>query len=335
MRSLNSIFAAAALAAATLLATSTNAHAQQTWQATLGAESKDMGRQAMAFLPNEMWIHEGDMINWTSQTDEIHTVSFLVLGEIVLPFTKGCPTGYSASGMSFDGVNCLSAAPFVKGQSFAVKFPISGNFSLLCLVHNHMTGVVHVMPKSSPLPHDQAYYNALAIEQTHKLLSDTDHEMDHDKMALMLSTRVLRGKNSVVAGIGEMNSTAAGFQSLSIMRFLKDKIEVHVGDTVEWSVLDPAEPHTITFGTEPMNVGPPSGNVSFDKDGAGHAMLHFVGESVHSGVMAPAPQNRVGLPQIKPAYRMFRVTFLHAGSYDYICALHDNLGMVANVTVLP
>ena len=334
MRSLNRIFAAAVLAAATFLATSTLADAQQTWQATLGAQSKDMSKQAIAFLPNEMWIHEGDTINWTSKSGDIHTVSFFVAHQPFMDFTVGCP-GYSPSGMSFNGVNCVSAPPLVEGQSFAVKFPVGGNFSLICLVHTHMTGVIHVMPKSATLPHDQRYYNELAEEQTQKLLSDADHAKEHGDMGDMLSMRVHSGKNSVVAGVGEMNATAAGFQSLSVVRFLKDKVEVHVGDTVEWSVLDPALPHTITFGTDPANPGPPSGNVSFDKDGAGHATLHFVGESVTSGIMGGAAQNQTGVPQSAPPYTVFRVTFTHAGSYDYYCALHDNLGMVANVTVRP
>ena len=34
------------------------------------------GPQALAFLPNEIWIHEGESITWTFETDEIHTVSF-------------------------------------------------------------------------------------------------------------------------------------------------------------------------------------------------------------------------------------------------------------------
>jgi len=36
-----------------------------TWQAIAGAQSADMGRQALAFLPNELWIHAGDSITWT------------------------------------------------------------------------------------------------------------------------------------------------------------------------------------------------------------------------------------------------------------------------------
>ena len=36
-----------------------------TWQLQVGAESPDRGRQALAFLPNEIWIHAGDSIRWT------------------------------------------------------------------------------------------------------------------------------------------------------------------------------------------------------------------------------------------------------------------------------
>ena len=32
------------------------AHAGQTWQVNLGTQSENAGKQAMAFLPNELWI---------------------------------------------------------------------------------------------------------------------------------------------------------------------------------------------------------------------------------------------------------------------------------------
>ena len=47
------------------------------WEASAGAQSNDMGRQALAFLANELWIHAGDSITWTFPTPEIHTVTFL------------------------------------------------------------------------------------------------------------------------------------------------------------------------------------------------------------------------------------------------------------------
>src|SRR2546430_16611475 len=35
-----------------------------TWQAIAGAQSTDEGTQALAFLPNELWVHVGDSITW-------------------------------------------------------------------------------------------------------------------------------------------------------------------------------------------------------------------------------------------------------------------------------
>jgi plastocyanin len=313
--------------------------AQQIWRATAGAQSKDMGKQAIAFLPNELWIHAGDSITWTSASGDIHTVSFFIAGQPYADFTVGCP-GYSPSGVSFNGLACVSAPPLVAGQSFTVKFPVTGNFKLICLVHTHMTGVIHVLAANAALPHDQAFYDKQAADQQKSLLTDADPDkahQDHSAMDDSLSTHVIPGKNSVAAGIGEMASTAAGFQSLSIVRFLNGKIVIRAGDTVEWTNLDPALPHTVTFGVEPdpAHFGPPSGNVSFDADGAGHATIHFVGESVHSGIFGAAPQDQSGVPQSPPGYTVFRITFTHPGTYDYICSLHDDLGMVGKVVVLP
>jgi len=44
---------------------------QAQWHATVGAQSGDMGRQALAFLPNEIWIHAGDNITWNFGVDHV------------------------------------------------------------------------------------------------------------------------------------------------------------------------------------------------------------------------------------------------------------------------
>ena len=167
-----------------------------------------------------------------------------------------------------------------------------------------MTGVIHVLAASATLPHDQAFYDAQAAEQRRGLLTDTDKQRDMDDM---LSAHLLANKNSVTAGIGEMTVTGAGFESLSVVRFLKGTIEVHKGDTIEWVNLDPALPHTITFGKEPANPGPPSGNVPItpDADGVLHATISSQGDNVHSGLIVASPQNQVGVAQSPPAIRVF------------------------------
>ena len=77
--------------------------AQVTWHANVGAETKDQGVQADAFLSNELWILEGDSIRWTFvPKNEIHTVTFLKPSQVRPPFPVGCP-GAQASGASYSG----------------------------------------------------------------------------------------------------------------------------------------------------------------------------------------------------------------------------------------
>ena len=312
--------------ACAVLTLSSVANAQ--WQATVGAQSKDMGRQALAFLPNEIWIHAGDNVTWTADADDIHTITFLTSGQTRPDFHVGCP-GFSTSGASFDGSTCVTAPPLVKGQTFNVVFPTSGNYKLVCLVHEDMTGVVHVLDPSKPLPHNQSFYDKQAARERRDLLADTDegHEgQAHEREG---------SSNSVKVGIGEIVATSGGHQTRSVVRFLHAETVIHVGETVEWTNHDPVTPHTITFGVVPQDLFDPSANVAVDADGARHAIIASTSENVNSGFIVSAPQERLGLAQAPLGVTRFRVTFTKPGTYPFICALHDNLGMTGRVIVLP
>jgi hypothetical protein len=70
--------------------------------------------------------------------------------------------------------------------------------------------------------------------------------------------------------------TGDGSDTVSVMRFRQDSIVVRVGDTVEWTNLDPATAHMVTFGfpngdPAPPQLPAPAGLVSVDSDGARHA----------------------------------------------------------------
>ncbi len=142
MKALNSIRSSAVLRGTLALAMLVfPSVVQAQWRATVGAQSHDQGRQALAFLPNEIWIHAGDDITWTFDTDEIHTVTFLKAGQTRAPFASGCaafppgvPPVFSPSGSTFDGSACVSTPFMVKGQTFKVIFPKAGNYKLVCLV---------------------------------------------------------------------------------------------------------------------------------------------------------------------------------------------------------
>jgi plastocyanin len=300
------------------------------WRATVGAQSESLGRQALAFLPNELWIHAGDSVTWTFDADEIHTVTFQKAGQTRLAFQVGCP-GFAAGGSgSFNGSTCISTPALAKGQSFTITFPTAGNFKLVCLVHANMTGVVHVLDLSQPLPYGQDFYDDQAAEQRKALLSDDDHDREHQHD----SGHEHSGVNTVMAGVGEVTANGGGFQTLIVARFMEPTKVIHAGETVEWTNFDPLARHTITFGAEPLNPVAPV-NTTKDTDGALHGIVNSNADNVHSGLLGAAPQDQVSLPAPPLGVTRFRVTFPNPGEFPYFCVIHDNLGMKGKVIVVP
>jgi len=243
-----------------------------TWKATVGAQSTDEGIQALAFLPNELWIHAGDSITWTFPTPEIHTVTFLkqdTTPEQVrpprpgIPVVGGCP-GTTPDGSSFDGSTCVTSGDelFVGGATYKVTFPKAGNFKLVCLVHNNMTGAVHVLDASKPLPHNQAFYDKQAQKRKAELLS-AGADLEDQAMATEQNDQgenqqggdKSRGsKDAVTVGIGEIVATGGGSDTVSVMRFLQGSIYVRVGDTVEWTNLDPVTRRHVRRDQRPLRI---------------------------------------------------------------------------------
>jgi plastocyanin len=317
--------------------------AQQNWNATVGGQSTDMSKQAAAFLPNEIWIHSGDSITWAFNSGDIHSVTFLTVGQVYpFDFTQGCPP-ITPSGSPYDGSTCVSSAPLTLGQTYQVIFPKAGNYEIVCLVHAQMFGTIHVLDPKLPLPHDQDFYDQQAAAQLKALLEDADlhqHHAEHQhSIGDMLSASVSSPK-SVTAGLGEIAATAGGQQSFSLVRFIDGTVTIHAGATVEWTNLDPEIGHTITFGTVPQDLFDPSCSpncvVSTDPDGGLHATITSTQQNVHSGLIAALLEDEPGVPQgpVAPPTR-FRITFTKPGTYPYVCAFHDNLGMDGQVIVLP
>jgi len=319
-----------------------SAHAKE-WQAAVGGQSPDGSSQLLAFLPNEFWIHTGDSIRWNFFGNEIHSVTFLKKDQVRPPnysstfgVEVGCGNPVSTpDGATYDGSSCVNSGnipwrtnPSASPSSYSVHFPAEGNFKFVCLVHVDQTGVVHVMNPADSLPHDQEYYDSEADLERAVLLADTNR--------LRRAGKPLKGR--VTAGIGEIvTTTGGGSQVASLMRFLRETIVVRVGDTVEWTNLDPSIPHVVTFGEEPpdprqpFNLLPPLPTGS--DDGARRAAIRSVGDRVSSGTLPPASQDRVGLIQTSPGTTRFRVTFMVPGIFQYICSIHDEHGMKGTVIV--
>lgn len=303
------------------------------WRLTVGAQSVDQSVQALAFLPNEIWIHAGDSITWTFPAPD-HSVTFLTPGQTRPTYQVGCP-GATPDGSTFDGSTCVNSGRVEDpSTTYTVTFPSSGNYRLVCLVHANMTGIVHVLDRSQPLPHGQRFYDAQARAQQRDLLSDVDSELGRKSSARGRPEGTNPHNHQIVTGTGEVVSTPGGVQSVSVMRFLQPSITIHAGETVEWNSLD-VSGHAITFGEEPPNLPPPSANVFIDPDGTRHAVVSSTADNVHSGLITQAPQERTGVAQPSPGATRFRVTFPLPGAYRFKCPLHDQLGMTGEVLVLP
>jgi len=317
------------------------------WEATVGQESVDRGSQALAFLPNEFWINTGDSIRWTFPTHERHSLTFLTPGQVrpagfgpVFGVAIGCP-GITPDGSSFDSSTCVTSDILMLPEdadaaatplTYSVTFPAAGNFKLVCLVHADMTGMVHVANSSTALPHDQDFYDRQA-QREQALLIDEAARLEGRSTP---GQEDRAGSTTVAAGIGEIiTTTGSGSQTASLMRFVPETIAVHVGDTVEWTSLDPSINHTVTFGTEPDDPRPVSTGVMAVTDAARQAVLASAADSVNSGFLTPTPQDRSTLAQAAPNVTRFRITFKSAGTFNYICAVHDQLGMQGTVIVQP
>jgi plastocyanin len=277
----------------------------RTWTVQVGSESSDQAIQGMAFLPENIYVNAGDKVTWRANSAEIHTVTFLADGqslESTQPFNPAVPANVTQmGGKDYDGhsyynsgvMTNVSDSGFIQVKKYTLAFVNEGDFTYYCLVHGMaMKGTVHVRAAGTEYPYSQSQYDHQSEKQERAILRDGERQWD--------VARDQSGKNTVIAGTD--NGTSM------VMRFVHQKIEIRVGESVTFVNNGMGAPHTVTFGTEPVNFLDPLG----DRD-------HFSGGDLNSGLMPPDSS--------------FKVTFMKAGEFDYICALHDYMGMVGTVVV--
>lgn len=282
----------------------------RTWHAVVGVNSKDYAISGMAFLPHELWINVGDTVVWNSKSAEIHTVTFLKPGQTLPPFNPNDPTQLLPQGGSvYDGVSYYNSGlmidfpgiPAPGGNSYKLTFGVQGDFTYYCLVHPGMIGIVHVQPAGTPYPYSQWDYNRQINQGTAAIMRDgyklTDIAKDESN------------NTHVILGIGD-GLTA-------VMRYFPQHIVIHVGQTITFTNRDPMEPHTVTFGpTAASGDATPYGNPkAFDGS-----------TPLNSGFLGMAP-GWFGTT--------YTVKFVKAGTYAFRCDLHEYMGMVATIVVLP
>lgn len=284
-----------------VVARSTVAQAQN-WHAVVGVENSTRIVQGMVFLPHELWINVGDRVDWTSRAGNIHTVTFLPAGQTFATFNADYtrPAGSTVyDGKSYYNSGVLSTLP--GGLRFySLRFMVPGNFTYYCLLHPSMIAVVHVRPAGTNYPYTQAFYDQQISLATNRVL------LDGNRMVALGESSV--GSHFVVAGIGD--------GLVSVMRFYPQQLVIHVRETVTFKNLDVMEPHTIVFGPVPKNDMLPYGNPRAFDGTAGLGSGFLGANPAWSGTT-------------------FNVTFVKAGTFQYICTLHAMLGMIGTIVVLP
>ena len=280
----------------------------QTWHAVVGIQSKDQAIQGMAFLPGALWVNVGDTIVWTAKGADIHTVTFLKPGQTPPPFNQNDPLQvlpqgkHVYDGKSYYNSGLMSNMPGLPGgQKYTLTFGAKGDYTYYCLAHPSMIGRIHVRPAGTPYPFSQVNYNHQIEKATTAILRDGQKLADRAEDQ--------SNNHHAIVGIGD--------GLVSLMRFYPQRIVIHVGQTVTFTNRDVMEPHTVTFGpNSPKGNFAPYGNPkAFD----GSAPLN-------SGFLGVAPV------WFGTSYS---VTFVKAGIYAFRCDLHDNMGMVVTIVVLP
>jgi plastocyanin len=279
--------------------------AVQTWTVQVGSESRDQAIQSMAYLPSEVFVNAGDTVNWSANSAEIHTVTLLAAGqtlESTQPFNPSDPLQLLPQGGSvYDGTSYFNSG--VMSNDPDSGFPPVTHYNL-----------------SFPTPGDYTYYclvHGMAMKGVvHVRAAGTPYpftQAQYDSQSQQ-TERALLVKGYLLAAMTITHASrrvviaGADNGTVMVMRFISPITVVRVGETVRFVNSGMGAPHTVTFGQEGdpfVPIGTPT---------------NYTGGQLNSGIMPPQSS--------------FSVTFNRSGTFKYICALHDYMGMVGKVIVV-
>ena len=300
--------------------------------------------QFMRFYPDKITINEGDTVVWKLASAEPHTVTFPKLGEkppeLIVP--EGgtsqralmnplavMPQGEATyDGSALTGSGQIGGDPQMPTE-YKLTFSKAGDYQYFCIFHMMMTGQVTVQAAGSAYPKTQEIIDSDAAAQ---LLTDTQAAEKVEPDLTKAATR--SGPNGTT--IHEVNM-GYGDSIMSWMRFGPADLTIHAGDTVEWTQKDVETPHTVTLVsggqepelvlTEPQQGGPPklvlNPEVLAPAGGTTYSGQGYFNSGLIWGTKVPQPGSRT-----------YSLTFDTPGTYEYICVLHDMMGMNGHITVV-
>lgn len=258
---------------------------------------------------------------------------------------------FKQGGASYDGSTYVNSgvlsASIPGAREYTLNFPKPGTYRYICLIHSGQdpqTGKVEGMVGTLVV---QAAGGSTSKTQA-QINSDIKAQADKDETkARELEVQVKKSVNTPTAGPNgtKVYHAIVGYTSedpaypLAYMRFVYPRTSINVGDTVEWTSPTGGF-HNVVFGGEadifsfqPQPNGPP--NVFLNTKAllpAGGAT--YTGSGFYnSGILEPpnTPPGQEGGPF--PSAKQYSLTFTQAGTYHYVCSIHDEQGMAADVIV--
>jgi plastocyanin len=275
--------------------------------------------------------------------DAIQSAANACFQDSGVPSSKGaCP---NTTQPDFTGSQAYYNSGWLdKDAKFTVrlsKATPAGTYSFICLLHREgMTGKIDVVPSgtSVPSPSDQSATGARQLTAVEAKLAPAVAALRQGKPPLPVA---LPGKTVALAGSG-----SPSVEDAEITEFGPKSIKIPVGGSVIWYVIGP---HSITFNSDKTNddirttapdgtvhlnpkalapAGGPGEPQSSSGGGGGSgsqipkfkvvASTSWDGSGfLNSGVFV----NSMGPPLIEG----YKITFTKAGTYKYLCTVHDDM----------
>lgn len=275
------------------------------------------------FLPASITVKTGTVVTWENPFGEPHTVTF---GQPTSDPTV--PENVPASGpVQYDGTGYFSsglfAPDFVNGppgtpatpDTFSVQFTKAGSYNYFCAIHVNMHASLTVVDSGTVDTQDKV-----------------NSEIQSQYAAGLASLQALQTQQPTSAAVTNNTdgtktytvTTGAYNTSGDLVQYFPPAVNVSTGDTVKW-VSNSLTPHTVTFNDDqfqgdPLHSGP-AGGPTFDGTGL-----------VNSGIINQ-PTSFYPPSVFTSQGTSFQLKFTKAGSFQYVCLLHDEEGMKAVINV--
>ena len=204
-------------------------------------------------------------------------------------------------------------------KPYTLRFPKTGTFRYLCLVHPGMTGTVRVVPKGQPVPSAAADRAAAAAERAAGVA-----------LAARQMGKTALPRDTVLAGndIGPV----------AWLRFFPQSLSVSAGTTVTFRVASKPEGHTVTIGPEAYTGPIEKGLVDVAPNAGGPPSLILNPLGIASSDPLPLPPftganhgngfESTGILDTDPTTPYgptAQITFATPGTYRYECVLHPGM----------